>query len=71
MTQESKKQIEMVMKRQKKLAMLAIDPSERSQIYGVWAGFLGGMKLTGAITNKEYQKLYDEMVSLIDKKLLA
>lgn len=71
MTQEAEKQIRGVLRRQKKLAMLTVDPAERAEVYGAWAGFLGGMKLTGVITNKEYHQLYDEMVNSQGRKLLA
>lgn len=71
MTVESERQISGVLRKQKKLAMLAIDPIEKAEIYGAWAGFLAGMKLTGAITNEEYHKLYDEMVNTQNRKILA
>lgn len=71
MTQETEKQIRSVLRKQKKLAMLANEPAERLQIYGMWAGFLAGMKLTGAITNKDYHQLYDEMVNSRNRRLLA
>lgn len=71
MTAEVEKQIHLVLRRQKKLAMLATDPMERAQVYGMWAGFLGGMKLSGNITNIEYNQLYDEMINSQSRKLLA
>lgn len=63
MTKQIEKQIKGVLKRQKKLAILSIDPIERAEIYGAWAGFLGGMKLAGVITKKEYDLLYEEMIN--------
>lgn len=71
MTTEVEKQISNVLRKQKKLAMLAIDPIERAEVYGAWAGFLGGLKFTKVITKEEYQQLYEEMVNSQDRKLLA
>lgn len=71
MTAEVEKQISNVLRKQKKLAMLATDSIKRAEVYGAWAGFLGGMKITGNITNDEYQQLYDEMINSQDRKLLA
>ena len=62
MTAEVERQLRKVLRKQKKLAMMQVDPIKKAQIYGTWAGFLGGMKLVGVITNKEYHKLYDQMV---------
>lgn len=71
MKPEVEKQIKGVLRKQKKLVMLAVDPVERSQVYGAWAGFLAGMKLTGLISNNEYHQLYDELVGSQNRRLLA
>lgn len=71
MTEDVERQLREVLRKQKKLAMKARGDIEKAEVYGAWAGFLGGMKLTGAITNKEYNQLYDEMVNSKNRKLLA
>lgn len=63
MTAEVEKQIRNILRKQRKLAMLAVNPIEKAEIYGAWAGFLGGMKLAGVITKKEYDVFYDELES--------
>lgn len=71
MTVEVERQLNGILKKQKKLAMTTHDPVERAQVYGGWAGFLAGMKLTGAITQNEYNKFYNEMMASENRKLLA
>lgn len=71
MTTETKKQIDRILKKQKKLAMTFHNPVERAEIYGAWSGFLAGMRLTGAISRKEYQSYYNEMVDSENRRILA
>lgn len=64
MTEQVEKQLNMVMKRQKKIIAETENPTDKAQVYGILAGFLAGMKLTGAITPKEYKQFYDEIANL-------
>lgn len=57
-----RKQVMGLIARQKRAIELAKTESEKAEAYGVWAGFLSGLWMTGAITGEEYDFLYAEMV---------
>jgi hypothetical protein len=55
------KQIRAMMASQKQLYDSAADDHERYYLAGLWIGCLNGLRLTNAITQQEYQELYNEM----------
>lgn len=57
-----KRQLEGLVRKQKKIARIAKSGQERAEAFGFWAGFINGLKMTGAITQEEYIELYEDMI---------
>lgn len=64
---EQKKQIQALAKRQMKLMRETTTQKDRDYQMMLWCGFLTGLKLTNAITRKEYDRYFTELQELAKK----
>lgn len=55
------------LKKNRRMAEEAKSENERDYILSIWAGFLSGLRMTNAITQKDYNAYYDELRSLIEE----
>lgn len=56
-----RRQIKGIIRAQKRAIRCARTNMERAEAFGIWGGFLTGLRMTGAITKEEYEELYFEM----------
>jgi type II secretory pathway component GspD/PulD (secretin) len=59
------KQLRAWIQKQKCLINEAADQKDRDYIAMMWLGYLNGLRLTNAITYREYQEMYDEIQKYI------
>lgn len=55
------RQIEGFVRKQKRIISSARTMEEKMGAFGFWAGFLNGLKMTGAITCEKYGSLFKEL----------
>ena len=55
------------LEKNRKIAAEAKNEKERDYILSMWAGFLGGLRMTNAITQQEYNAYYNDLKSLIEE----
>lgn len=67
MADETKKQLDRILQKQKKLLRNTKSQDEQAIVCGTWSGFLAGMKLTGAIAQDEYNRYYNELLSTVQR----
>ena len=61
----TEKQLESMMKKQRKLISKANTEEERAELIGFAAGFLNGMRMSKAITNEQYTEEYTKLQSFV------
>ena len=59
---QKEQQLRVWIQKQKRLISEATEQKDRDYIAMMWQGFLSGLRLTNAITWKEYQELSREIV---------
>lgn len=59
------KQLRAWIQKQKSLLNEATEQKDRDYISMMWLGYLNGLRLTNAITYREYQEMYDEIQKYI------
>lgn len=59
---QKEQQLRVWIQKQKRLISEATEQKDRDYIAMMWQGFLNGLRLTNAITWKEYQELSREIV---------
>lgn len=62
----TEKQLESMMKKQRKLISKANTEEERAELIGFAAGFLNGMRMSKAITNEQYTEEYTKLQSFAE-----
>ena len=62
----TEKQLESMMKKQRKLISKATTEEERAELIGFAAGFLNGMRMSKAITNEQYTEEYTKLQSFAE-----
>ena len=62
----TEKQLEIMMKKQRKLISKANTEEERAELIGFAAGFLNGMRMSKAITNEQYTEEYTKLQSFAE-----
>lgn len=55
------RQVEGFTSKQKKIIDSAKTPTERAEAFGLWAGFITGLRITKVITQEEYKELLTEL----------
>lgn len=55
------------LKKNRRLVEEAKNENERDYILSIWAGFLSGLRMTNAITQRDYNAYYDELRSLVEE----
>lgn len=58
MDEMKRRQIRGFVYKQKKIIKSSKTERERAVAFGLWAGFITGLKMTGAITPEEYEALF-------------
>lgn len=61
----TEKQLESMMKKQRKLISKATTAEERAELIGFAVGFLNGMRMSKAITNEQYTEEYTKLQSFV------
>lgn len=61
----TEKQLESMMKKQRKLISKANTAEERAELIGLAVGFLNGMRMSKAITNEQYTEEYTKLQSFV------
>lgn len=61
----TEKQLESMMKKQRKLISKANTAEERAELIGFAVGFLNGMRMSKAITNEQYTEEYTKLQSFV------
>lgn len=61
----TEKQLESMMKKQRKLISKANTEEERAELIGFAVGFLNGMRMSKAITNEQYTEEYTKLQSFV------
>lgn len=65
MNSDTEKQLNGFIVKQKALLALEHDDIKKHLLMGVWHGFITGLKLTNAITFRDYKKCYEEIENFI------
>lgn len=55
------------LEKNRKIVAEAQNEKERDYIPSMWAGFLGGLRITNAITRQEYNAYYNDLKSLTEE----
>lgn len=61
----TEKQLESMMKKQRKLISKANTAEERAELIGFAVGFLNGMRMSKAITNEQYTEEYAKLQKFV------